>query len=49
MTKPIPTIAKYMGHTNPGITLTTYAHFYDEKEGKNKVLNALDDAMGGVL
>lgn len=28
---PITTISKYLGHENPGITLSTYSHFYKDK------------------
>ena len=45
----LPTIAEQMGHTNAGITLTIYAHLYNKEEGRKKVLDALDDAIGRVL
>ena len=45
----LPTIAEQMGHKSPAITLSTYAHLYDKEEGRKKVLDALDDAMGGAL
>ncbi|WP_156298970.1 site-specific integrase [Streptobacillus canis] len=38
---PITDISKRLGHANPGITLKTYSHFYDDK--KDEILDLLNE------
>lgn len=47
--EPIALIADQMGHANPSVTLTTYAHLFDAQKNVEEARDRLQDAMGGLL
>jgi integrase len=46
----LPTlVAKQMGHADPGVTLKTYTHLWQEKESIETARERLQEAMGGLI
>lgn len=45
----LPFIAEQMGHSDPGITLKTYAHLYDAKEELKEAQERLQQTFGGMV
>jgi hypothetical protein len=42
-------VSRQLGHANPGITLTVYAHLFDEKKHAEDTRAALSARFGGLL
>lgn len=47
--EPLTLIARQMGHADPGITLKTYAHLFEEQESVDAAMEKLQTAMGGMV
>jgi integrase len=46
----LPTlVARQMGHKDPGVTMSTYAHLFNEQESVDQARERLEAAMGGML
>jgi integrase len=46
----LPTlVARQMGHADPGVTLKTYTHLWQEKESIETARERLQEAMGGLI
>jgi integrase len=46
----LPTfVAKQMGHKDPSITMSTYAHLFEAEESTDKAREKLQAAMGGMV
>ena len=41
---PIPVVSRYLGHSDPGITMKVYAHMIDGMEGI--AAHGMDEALG---
>lgn len=46
----LPTlVAKQMGHADPGVTMSVYAHLWNEQESVDDARDRLQEAMGGIV
>jgi len=46
----LPTfVAKQMGHADPSVTMSTYAHLWEEQESVEKARERLQEAFGGLV
>jgi hypothetical protein len=44
---PVTSVAHHLGHANPGITLTIYAHLFDAAEHAERVAGVIETAASG--